>query len=737
MKIWEKVNNITGNSTKAKFLVEYINSGAKFILAALPEKFLWTVASESEVLGFDSSGISKIGLGSDIAYDKILAVYRMDNGKKRVCAEAPDNSIHIFDEAGSLLRATEMFPKYYKLGGKIYIKPDPDYNSHVGSGNEYQHAYVDLDGTTVQVDSQQGDKVIIIYSAPPVVDENIDSWILTEYENVAIFYAASLDFLRLSSSYRDLCKTQVDGVVGSVLTSYRGAIPSFDATTATDGSSVSVPSKVLNFSISSALPTFNYTENLPTDFDISNVSLPSFNFAESLPSAIDVSSVSLPSSLNITKPLPTAMSLEKSLPGDFTPKTELAIEGSGLDLSVDVSIQDFVLSPPTIDDFSSPTVPGDMSVDYHNFSSSGMNDAISKAENLVDGSVTTNNVQEWLDDEDSEMSQATIGAARQELERASQEISKERTRLENFNGKVSEKIQRFANHLQKYKSQVDKEAQRINSQIGRYQKELDREIQKIQGGVSKYQAHLGKEQQRISSHVARYNADVAKEGTRMSSEISRYQAEVAKESQRYQQDVSAYQAELQKEAETAGVDISKYNALLTKEKTRVETEIAKYQSKLEKASASFNSDLSKYQAEVEKEGTRMNASVARFSAGLQKESQRFTLDVNKYQAELQKSSADLGKDVQQFTLDIQNYAGLISAKSNKFQLDMSKANSYLQEAGTKLQAAGIYTQKSASSIGTSRDYYQRAVGELSAITGTTSAPEQQQASQRREQGSAT
>ena len=79
MKIWEKVNNITGNSTKAKFLVEYINSGAKFILAALPEKFLWTVASESEVLGFDSSGISKIGLGSDIAYDKILAVYRMDN----------------------------------------------------------------------------------------------------------------------------------------------------------------------------------------------------------------------------------------------------------------------------------------------------------------------------------------------------------------------------------------------------------------------------------------------------------------------------------------------------------------------------------------------------------------------------------------------------------------------------------------------------------------------------------
>ena len=733
MKIWEKVNNITGNSSKARFLIEYINAGAKFILSALPEKFLWTIASESEVDGFDSTGASQIGTGSSIAYDKVLAVYRYDSGKKRVCAEAPDSNIHIFDEAGSLLRATEMFPKFYKLGGKIYIKPDPDYNAHTSDTKSYD----DLDGTPINVVAGAGDKGVIVYSAPPVIDENTDSWILTEYENVAIFYAASLDFLRLSSTYRDLCKSQVDAVVASVLNDYRTNIPSFDATTATDGSSVSVPSKVLTFSVSSSLPTFNYTENLPTDFDISNVSLPSFNFAESLPSAIDVSSVSLPSSLNITKPLPTAMSLEKSLPGDFTTKTELAIEGSGLDLSVDVNIQDFVLSSPSIDDFTSPTLPSDMSVDHHNFSSSGIDDAISKAENLIDGSVTTNNVQEWLDDEDSEMSQAVIGAARQELERASQSIAKERTRLENFNGKVSEKIQRFANHLQKYKSQVDKEAQRINSQIGTYQKELDREMQKIQSGVSKYQAHLGKEQQRISSHVARYNADVANEGARMSSEISRYQAEVAKESQRYQQDIAAYQAEIQKESESAGIDISKYNALLTKEKSRVETEIAKYQVKLEKASASFNSDLSKYQAKVEKEGTRMNASIARFSAGLQKESQSFTLDVSKYQAEVQKASTEMSKDVQQFTLDIQNYAGLISAKSNKFQLDMSKANSYLQEAGIKLQSAGIYTQKSTAAIATSRDYYQRAVGELSAITGSTSAPEQQQASQRREQGSAT
>ena len=78
MKIWEKVNNITGNSTKARFLVEYINAGAKFILAALPEKFLWTIASETEITGWDADGIDIIGEGSAIAYDKILAVYIYD-----------------------------------------------------------------------------------------------------------------------------------------------------------------------------------------------------------------------------------------------------------------------------------------------------------------------------------------------------------------------------------------------------------------------------------------------------------------------------------------------------------------------------------------------------------------------------------------------------------------------------------------------------------------------------------
>ena len=270
MKLWEKVNNITGNSSKARFLVEHLNAGAKFIVSSLPEKFLWTIASEVEVDGWNTSGTSLIGNGSDLAYDKILAVYRKDGAKKRIAQEIPEITIHFTDESSSLSLPTKMFPVYYKLSGKIYIKPDPDYNAHnpgetpatntlldntcdTTSGNTtvgidsntslsvgmkvsgsgipsgatiesipgnttqfvlsaaatasgtnatltFSQVYTPVGGTPTGVSYLGGDKGVIVYSAPPLIDENTDAWVLSEYENVAIYYAASLDSLRLSSS---------------------------------------------------------------------------------------------------------------------------------------------------------------------------------------------------------------------------------------------------------------------------------------------------------------------------------------------------------------------------------------------------------------------------------------------------------------------------------------------------------------------------------------------------------
>ena len=146
MKVWEKVNNLTGYNSKSRVLVELLNQASKFLVASLPEKFLWSIASEETVQGWNSDGDQKIGNGSGTAYDKIISVYRFQDGKKRIAREVSDSSSYSFDEKDSILRATKMFPKYYRLADKIFIKPDPDYNAH-----SVDKSYTDIYNVSIPV----------------------------------------------------------------------------------------------------------------------------------------------------------------------------------------------------------------------------------------------------------------------------------------------------------------------------------------------------------------------------------------------------------------------------------------------------------------------------------------------------------------------------------------------------------------------------------------------------------
>jgi hypothetical protein len=683
MKIWEKVNNITGNDSKSRYLVPYINAGSKFLLSSLPEKFLWTIASETEVNGWDSTDTNNhesLGQGSAIAYDKILAVYRYDGattstigsgddaidyyrGKKRICAEAPDKNIHIFDEASSLLSATEMFPKFYKLSGKIFIKPDPDYNATAS-----QKTYTPLGGSSTNIAAKAGDKGVIVYSAPPIIDENTDSWILTEYENIVIFYAASLDFFRLASTYRDLCKTEVDKVVGTVLTNYSNALPTFEPLPAE-------PSGTLTFSMTTALP----------NGIVVSTGLPTFSFTDSLPSGVQIARA-LPSGFGITLDIPTMDSIG-ALPTDMSITTSLPS-----DFSVDASDLPHYTPISTI---------GSMTELTHTMNNSNIDDALSKAKNLIDGGEVTVNAQGWLNDEDAEMVTATSTVARTEIERAQQELTKERNKLEKFSAEAGQRTNKYQSDITKYQADVQKEQNRFR------------------GELEKFSQKVSKEGERVKSGLDKYNAEVQKESGRVQTSLSRYQRDVEKAVQKYQADISKYQQEVQKEASRAGVDVSIYNTELAKEKTRVETEVAKWQASINKAIQDFSSELQKYQAEVAKEGQRVSSEVA------------------KYQAELQKVSTEMQKQQQQFTLDIQKYSALVAGKSARFQAETGEASAYLQEAGTRLQGAQVYTAKSQQSIQTSSMFYQRAVNELSAITGAVAAPEEKQSGQRAEQGAST
>ena len=809
MKIWEKVNNITGNSTKARFLVEYINAGAKFILAALPEKFLWTVASETEIDGWDSDGNDMIGEGSAIAYDKILAVYRHDgvdlngNKKKRIAAEAPDDNIHIFDEDNSLLRATNMFPKFYKLGGKIFIKPDPDWNNdsialdtqgNPTSAND--HAYYKLgESTTTNVPAQTGDKGIIVYSAPPIVDENDEAWILTEYENVAIFYAGSLDFLRLSSVYRDLCKSEVDEVVGAdgLLDTYRTKVTnsSFDPTTATDGSTnVAIPNKVISFNVGTPLPSFSFSGNLPSNMVIPESipssftfteDLPTFAFTDSLPVGLNVSKTlptsisetnSLPSSITLSAVLPSDINITSSLPSAFSAPTTSIPSG----VNIVTPLPTFSISSTLPDDFSNTLDLPTMGIDVYNFSSTDINDALTNAKNLVDVDISDDDLSSaesaayWLSDEDTEMVSATLATAGQEINRATSELGVQKTKLEEFASKVNSNVSKFSAELTKYQakteseladakvksdkynSEVSKETGKVGSDIQKYQAEVQKETGRVEHEVNKYKAEVDKELSKVKTEVDKYNIELTKEINRVTSGIQKFEQQIVKDVQVYQKEIEVYNSEIQGEAAKKGIDITVYQRELEKEVQRVNSEMAKYQASLGKSVQDFTLDLQKYGAAYTKESQRITADLARYGASVTKEGQRVQLELAKYNAELgkdaqefnaklqkynadlQSSSTSMQKDIQQFTLDLNNYNSLIQAKVGKFNSDMAEANSYLQEAGTKLQSSQIYAGKSSTAIATSRDYYQRSVSELSAITGAVTAPPQQQQTQRQEQG---
>ena len=72
LKLWQRVNNITGQSSKSRYLVPFINNASKWLINSLPEKFLWSVASTTELDGTQNGlvgyegGASTVGTGSGI-----------------------------------------------------------------------------------------------------------------------------------------------------------------------------------------------------------------------------------------------------------------------------------------------------------------------------------------------------------------------------------------------------------------------------------------------------------------------------------------------------------------------------------------------------------------------------------------------------------------------------------------------------------------------------------------------
>ena len=489
-----KVNNITGQNTRNTVLFPFINNAAKWLMNSLPEKFLWSVATTTEddtlqngLVGrepVDSTNTTTIGDGSGIAYDKILAVWRYETtyssgtsnggtvGKrvKRPCLEIPDSLLYATDEPNSIHYPTKMFPKFYKLAGKIYIKPDPDY------ANGSTLTYTDPAGPSVTVTEGRGDKGVVVYAAPPVIDESTTSWELAEWDNVVLMYAASQDMLRVGNTQLEKI-TNVDTgdlkLISDSITSYINAVPTYVA------------------------------PNAPTLATLSASDFPSPPAEPNVPvyTYENPSTATLPSELeSITSTLPIFVPPSFSL--DFgTFDTELT------------KAKDFMNKGLTTDE-----------------------DQGSSLDRAADSSAVLS-IGYDLWNEDVEVVQAKLGAMSSNIQVATQELQKQQAKMSEYQANVQKEGQRVQAELANYSAELGKVVQNAQTKVTTYTTEQRDKQSDLQAQTEEYGGILAKYNADLQSYSAQVTKVINEYQTKTQFQLQEYTSAIQAETARVQSQI--------------------------------------------------------------------------------------------------------------------------------------------------------------------------------------------------------
>ena len=107
-------------------------------------------------------------------------------------------------------------------------------------------------------------------------------------------------------------------------------------------------------------------------------------------------------------------------------------------------------------------LPTYTSVTLHTISNTEIEDALTKAKNLIDN-LGTIDVESYLTEDDPEMAQVAIQAASQEVGRAVREIEKESLNLQKDNIEITAETQEFQSNLAKAQSYLEEAATRIQA----------------------------------------------------------------------------------------------------------------------------------------------------------------------------------------------------------------------------------------------------------------------------------
>ena len=234
--------------------------------------------------------------------------------------------------------------------------------------------------------------------------------------------------------------------------------------------------------------------------------------------------------------------LNAKLPTDLDSDTTVfdAIADIGQSLSVSTSLPSWSTSKNLPSTISISAAVGDWTdlssaMPSLNLSSSISNDygdALDKAKHIIDtaasvggntqvDSVDMKSVQQWLVDEDEEMTQATLTVAAQELSRAN-------VCLQKFQADINKEVQEFTVDMQTFNAKIQEEQAEINAEVQKVQTEISQDSTIAQTDVAVYQAELQKEKARFNAEITKYQAELQKSMEGLNYELQEWNANLQK-----------------------------------------------------------------------------------------------------------------------------------------------------------------------------------------------------------------
>lgn len=170
---------------------------------------------------------------------------------------------------------------------------------------------------------------------------------------------------------------------------------------------------------------------------------------------------------------------------DFIAALPVYIQPGGYTLPEEISL---TVSLPTV------IIPAIPATDFSNFT-----DAMATAEKFVTEGLTSTGTDVtsaahssayWVEDEDPEMVSTTNQSAQQEVSRASGELNKQKTLIDEYSSKVQGELGRFNADLQKFTAEVGKEDARVNAILKSYSAEVQAETARFQAELAKAKSYL-------------------------------------------------------------------------------------------------------------------------------------------------------------------------------------------------------------------------------------------------------